>query len=253
MRVGGIEVARILGIRLRLDLSWFFVLFLLTWTFATFDFPFRQPGFAPPAYWGLGFAGALLLFASVLVHELAHAVTARARGIPVEGITLFIFGGVAEMRMEARRPVDEFVLTIVGPLASLLLAAAFWVAGIGLAGFEGPFALGGVLLAITLARLNLILAVFNMVPAFPLDGGRILRSVLWQATGDLVRATRWAAWVGRLFGWTLIAWGAWMFLVPGARLAGAWAAFLGWFLAGAARSALARNRMRAEDEGSPGG
>lgn len=241
MRLGGFEVARILGIRLRLDWSWFAVLLLLTWTFATFDFPFRAPGLVPEVYWMLGLVAALLLFASVLIHELAHALTARRRGIPVERITLFIFGGVAEMRMEARRPIDEFVLTIVGPLASLALAAGFW--GIG----RGAMAAGGeatALLSMTLARLNLILAVFNMVPAFPLDGGRVLRSILWQLTGSLTSATRWAAGVGRVFGWLLVAWGAWLFMAAGARLAGAWAVFLGWFLARAAAGAVRDNRLR---------
>lgn len=241
MRLGGIDVARIFGIRLRLDWSWFAVLLLLTWTFATFDFPLREPGFLPAVYWGLGFAAALLLFVSVLVHELAHAVTARGRGIPVERITLFIFGGVAEMRMEAKRPIDEFVLTIVGPLTSLAMAGLFW--GLGRGATAGG-AEAAALLATTLARLNLILAIFNMVPAFPLDGGRVLRSVLWQITGNLTRATRWAAGVGRLFGWLLIGWGAWMFLFMGARLAGAWAAFLGWFLAGAATAAVRRHRVQ---------
>lgn len=241
MRLGGIDVARIFGIRLRLDWSWFAVLGLLTWTFATFDFPFRAPGLQPQAYWALGLSSALLLFLSVLIHELAHAVAARSRGIPVERITLFIFGGVAEMRMEARRPIDEFALTIVGPLASLALAGTFWLLG------RAALAVGlesALLLTATLARLNLILAVFNMVPAFPLDGGRVLRSILWQVTGDLTRATRWATRVGRLFGWLLIASGAWMFVVYGARLAGAWAMFLGWFLAGAAASAGRQNRLR---------
>jgi Zn-dependent protease len=241
MRFGGIEVARILGIRLRLDWSWFAVLLLLTWTFATFDFPLRAPGMAVLAYWLLGFSAALLLFVSVLIHELAHSVTARGRGIPVERITLFIFGGVAEMRMEARRPIDEFVLTIVGPLASLALAGVFW--GLG----RGASAVGSETLAMlstTLASLNLILAVFNMVPAFPLDGGRVLRSVLWKLTGSLTRATRWAAGVGRAFGWVLVGWGAWMFVVPGARLAGAWAVFLGWFLARAAGGAVEQSRLR---------
>lgn len=241
MRFGGIEVARILGIRLRLDWSWFVVLLLLTWTFATFDFPLRAPGLESGAYWLLGFSAALLLFVSVLIHELAHAVTARGRGIPVERITLFIFGGVAEMRMEARRPLDEFVLTIVGPLASLALAGAFWGLGRGAAAAgSGTLAM----LSTTLGHLNLILAVFNMVPAFPLDGGRVLRSVLWKLTGSLTRATRWAAGVGRLFGWILVGWGAWMFVVPGARLAGAWAVFLGWFLARAAAGAVERSRLR---------
>ena len=239
--VGGIEIARIFGIRLRLDWSWFAVLLLLTWTFATFDFPLREPGLESASYWLLGFAAAILLFVSVLIHELAHATAARGRGIPVERITLFIFGGVAEMRMQANRPLDEFVLTIVGPLSSLGLAGVFW--GIG----HGTLVAGGeasALLAFTLARLNLILAVFNMVPAFPLDGGRVLRSVLWRLTGDFGRATRWAAGLGRAFGWLLIGWGVWMFVAGGAQLAGAWAAFLGWFLAGAASSAVESSRHR---------
>ncbi len=241
MRFGGIEVARILGIRLRLDWSWFVVLLLLTWTFATFDFPLRAPGLEASAYWLLGFSAALLLFVSVLIHELAHAVTARGRGIPVERITLFIFGGVAEMRMEARRPIDEFVLTIVGPLASLALAGAFWGLGRGAAA-AGADTLA--MLSTTLGHLNLILAVFNMVPAFPLDGGRVLRSILWKLSGSFSRATRWAASVGRLFGWVLVGWGAWLFVGPGAHLAGAWAVFLGWFLARAATGAVARVRLR---------
>lgn len=239
--IGGIEIARIFGVRLRLDWSWFAVLLLLTWTFATFDFPLREPGLESGSYWLLGFAAAILLFVSVLIHELAHALAARGRGIPVERITLFIFGGVAEMRMEATRPLDEFVVTIVGPLSSLALAGAFW--GIG----YGALAAGGessALLSFTLGRLNLILAIFNMVPAFPLDGGRVLRSVLWRMTGSFMRATRWAAGLGRGFGWLLIGWGLWMFLVEGAALAGAWAAFLGWFLAGAASTAVEKSRHR---------
>lgn len=240
MRLGGVEVARLFGIRLWLDWSWFAVVVLLTWTFATYDFPVRQPGWETTTYWVIGFAATLLLFVSVLVHELAHALVAQARGIPVERITLFIFGGVAEMRMEAQRPIDEFALTIVGPLASLGMSGFFWV-GSRLAWSAGWEAL--MLLSGTLASLNLILAIFNMVPAFPLDGGRVLRSLLWSVTGDIIRATKWAAWSGRLFGWGLIAIGAWLFM-GGGRMAGLWAAFLGWFLAGAASSALAYNRRR---------
>lgn len=245
MILGGVEVARVFGIRLRLDWSWFAVLVLLTWTFATYDFPIRQPGLETGTYWAVGFAAAILLFVSVLVHELAHALVAQARGIPVERITLFIFGGVAEMRMEAQRPIDEFILTIVGPLASLGMAGVFWVATriAWAAGWEAMVLLGG-----TLASLNLILAIFNMVPAFPLDGGRVLRSILWSLTGDIGRATRWAAWCGRLFGWGLILLGAWLFS-GGNRMAGLWSAFLGWFLAGAARSALAHNRRRSVPNG----
>ena len=239
MRTGGIDAGRILGVRLRLDWSWFVVLVLLSWSFARLDFPFRAPGFSSGAYWLLGVAMSLTLFASVLVHELAHAVAARSRGIPVDRITLFIFGGVAEMRMEARRPIDEFVLTIAGPLASLGLAGLFTAVGwgTGAAGWITASSLAG-----TLAQLNLILAVFNMLPAYPLDGGRVLRAGLWQVSGDLRFATRWATTLGRLFGWLLVGWGAWMFFVAGARLAGGWAMFLGWFLASAAAGAARRNR-----------
>ncbi|TFG61873.1 MAG: site-2 protease family protein [Gemmatimonadales bacterium] len=239
--LGGVEAGRLFGVRLRLDWSWFAVLILLTWTFATFDFPFRIPGLEAPVYWVLGLSAALLLFMSVLIHELAHALVAQARGIPVERITLFIFGGVAEMRMEAQRPIDEFVLTIVGPLSSLALAGVFHAGALGAAavGFDSA-----ALLAATLAQLNLILAVFNMVPAFPLDGGRVLRSVLWKLTGNLTAATSWAAGVGRLFAWALMGLGVWQFLI-GRTLAGLWAVFLGWFLAGAATSAVRNNRLRA--------
>jgi len=233
---GGIEAGRLFGIRLRLDWSWFAVLVLLTWTFA---FQFGQVH-AAPTNWLLGLAAALLLFVSVLIHELAHALVAQTRGIPVERITLFIFGGVAEMRMEAQRPIDEFVLTIVGPLSSLALAGLFHLgaAGAATAGFGATQ-----VLAETLAQLNLILAVFNMVPAFPLDGGRVLRSILWYLTGSLTKATSWAAGVGRLFAWGLMGAGAWLFFT-GNTLAGLWAIFLGWFLAGAASSAVRNNKLR---------
>lgn len=247
MRTAGLDAGRVLGIRLRLDWSWFVVLLLLSWSFARLDFPFRAPGFSDGTYWVLGVAMSLVLFASVLVHELAHAVAARSRGIPVARITLFIFGGVAEMRMEATRPIDEFVLTIAGPLASLALAGLFAALGAGAEAAGAPTASS---LSWSLSQLNLVLAVFNMVPAFPLDGGRILRAALWQLTGDLRRATRWATAAGRLFGWLLIAWGVWMFVALGARLAGGWAMFLGWFLAGAAASAARRNREREEVEGA---
>ncbi len=238
MILGGVEVTRLFGIRLRLDWSWFAVLALLTWTFATFDFPFRAPGMETVTYWILGFAAALLLFVSVLVHELAHALVARARGIPVERITLFIFGGVAEMRMEAQRPIDEFVLTIVGPLASLALAGVFSLIAFVATGSDALL-----LLAATLAQLNLILAVFNMVPAFPLDGGRVLRSILWRLTGNLTTATTWAANIGRLFAWALMGLGVWLFLA-GRSIAGLWAVFLGWFLATAATRAMEHNQVR---------
>ena len=240
MRLGGFRAGRLLGFRIRIDYSWFVVLVLVTWTFASWQFPVDLPGRSRAAYLAMGFSGALLLFLSVLLHELAHSVVARSRGIDVAGITLFIFGGVAEMRREPDRALDEFLLTIVGPLSSLALAGVFTVlarvfGNLGLAPAE--------VVAGTLAMLNLVLAIFNMVPAFPLDGGRVLRAVLWKITGDPVRATRWATWVGRGFGWLLIAYGFFLF-VSGVQFAGIWGIFLGWFLTGAATSAAQQNELK---------
>ncbi len=240
MRLGGFRAGRLLGFRIRIDYSWFVVLVLVTWTFASWQFPVDLPGRSRAAYLAMGFSGALLLFLSVLLHELAHSVVARSRGIDVAGITLFIFGGVAEMRREPERALDEFLLTIVGPLSSLALAGVFTI----LARSFGNFGLApAAVVAGTLAMLNLVLAIFNMVPAFPLDGGRVLRAVLWRITGDPIRATRWATWVGRGFGWLLIAYGFFLF-VSGVQFAGIWGIFLGWFLAGAATSAAQQNELK---------
>lgn len=248
-------VGRWLGFRIRVDVSWFVVLALVTWTFAAWELPGRLPGLPPVAYLALGFAGALLLFLSVLLHELSHSVVARARGIEVQGITLFIFGGVAEMTSEARTPGDEIALTAAGPLASLLLAGVFGLAA------RLAFALGAppvATLAGVLSMLNLVLAAFNMVPAFPLDGGRILRAGIWKATGNLGLATRWATGIGRAFGWLLISGGLLLFLASfrlaglhGAQLSGVWMILLGWFLNSAAASAARYDRVRRGLEGVP--
>ena len=245
MLMGGFRAGRFLGFRIRIDYSWFVVLALVTWTFARWQFPLDAPGLGTATYLAMGLSGALLLFISVLLHELAHSVVARARGIEVAGITLFIFGGVAEMKQEPSRPLDEFLLTIVGPLSSLALAGVFY----GLARLFpllGSDAAG--LVAGTLASLNLILAVFNMVPAFPLDGGRVLRSILWKATGNASLATRWATWIGRGFGWLLTLFGIYLFM-RGATLAGVWGILLGWFLTSAATSAAKQDALKTALEG----
>ncbi len=238
--MGGFGVGRLLGFRIRIDYSWFIVLALITWTFATWQFPHELPGLSGPTYFVMGFSGALLLFLSVLLHELAHSVVARSRGIPVAGITLFIFGGVAEMGREPERPLDEFLLTIVGPLSSFGLAAGFLALArlFPVLGWPAPAIVAG-----TLAMLNMVLAMFNMVPAFPLDGGRVLRSILWRITGDSSLATRWATWIGRAFGWLLIAYGLYLFM-RGLQLAGIWGILLGWFLTSAATAAARQDAMR---------
>jgi Zn-dependent protease/CBS domain-containing protein len=239
--IAGIRVGRILGIDIRLDVSWFVVFLLVFWTFAQAVFPHRVPGYGTGVYVAMALAGALLFFASVLLHELAHSAVARARGIPVEGITLFIFGGMARIRSEAESPRDEFLITIVGPLSSAaigfaLLAFAAAGAGVGL-----PASVTGV--AGYLAVLNFALAAFNMIPGFPLDGGRLLRSLVWHLTGDLRKATRWASYTGRAFGYLLIALGI-LNLFGGGLVGGMWFIFIGWFLAQAAEASYRQLILR---------
>ncbi len=238
--LGGFGIGRWFGFQIRIDYSWFVVFFLVVWTFGE-EFARQMPGYGRLAYYGMGAVAGLVFFLSVLLHELGHSVVARSRGIEVEGITLFIFGGVAQTRMEARRALDEFLLTIAGPLTSLALAAAFWgvAEGVGALGWPEPLAR----VATFLAVLNLVLAIFNMVPGFPLDGGRIFRSVVWAVTGDLEKATRWATLGGRAFGYLLIAFGA-VQLVVGATLAGLWSAFIGWFLSTAASASYRQFAVR---------
>lgn len=239
--LGGFRLGRWFGFEIRIDASWFLVFGLVVWTFSELEFPRQLPGHGPVLYYAMGVLGGLVFFLSVLLHELAHSAMARRRGIEVEGITLFIFGGVAQTSMEARRPLDEFLLTIVGPLTSLALAAGFKLLQMGADAFGWPAAIGVV--AGFLAFLNLVLAIFNMIPGFPLDGGRIFRSIVWAITGDLEKATRWATWGGRIFGYTLIAFGV-VQLFFGLLLAGLWSAFIGWFLSSAAAGSYRQFRIQ---------
>ncbi len=238
---GGFRIGRWFGFPIRIDVSWFVVAALVVWTFSASEFPLRLPGQSRPVYLAMGTAAAVLFFLSVLLHELAHAVVARARGVTVDGITLFIFGGIAQAREEAKRPLDEFLLTAAGPLSSLALAGVFFVLGRA-AGAVGAPAPAATVLEF-LAVLNLVLAVFNMIPGFPLDGGRIFRSLVWAATGDMRRATRWASWGGRLFGGALIGLGV-AALAYGFVLGGLWSAFIGWFLMSAARTSYRQFELR---------
>ena len=238
---GGFRIGRWLGFPIRIDYSWFLVAALVVWTFSFSEFPLRLPGYAQSTYLAMGIAASVLFFLSVLLHELGHAVVARQRGITVEGITLFIFGGIAQASEEASRPLDEFLLTAAGPLTSLLLAGAFYAA-------EALTRLGGVpdpLVTVFgfLGLLNLVLAIFNMIPGFPLDGGRIFRSIVWAVTGDMRRATRWATWGGRLFGMSLIALGLYG-LTVGLLLPALWAIFIGWFVAHAANTSFRQFELR---------
>ena len=237
----GFSIGRWFGFNVRIDYSWFVIFALVLWTFSARVFPLEVPGYSTVAYASMGLVGTLLFFLSVLLHELSHSAMARRRGIEVEGITLFIFGGVAQTSMEAEEAIDEFLLTVVGPLSSVALAGLFWALSIG-ADF---FALGEPTIAVAtyLAWLNGILAAFNMLPGFPLDGGRIFRSTVWHFTGNLEKATRWASRGGRVVGYLLIGLGLFE-LFMGELVGGLWSAFIGWFLSNAADASWRQFRAR---------
>jgi len=225
------RVARIAGIEVRIDSSWAVIALLITYSMYL-RLSIMYPELSGGGAVGLAVVSAVLFFGSVLVHELAHALVAQARGIRVQDITLFLFGGATRAKVDSRGPGDEFLIAVVGPLTSGLLAALFGIiAGFGRDALSAPLAgtLG------YLAWTNLLLAAFNLVPGFPLDGGRLLRSAIWKTTGSLARATRIASVAGQAVGWLLVAAGV-ASLLAGDLAGGIWFAFIGWFLVQAARS-----------------
>jgi Zn-dependent protease/CBS domain-containing protein len=235
---GSLSLGRILGIPIRLHVSWFLIAGLVTWTLAAGYFPQENPGWTPTTYWVVGAIASLLLFASVLLHELGHSVLALREEVPVKSITLFAFGGVAQIGREPPTAGAEFRIAIAGPLTSLGLAAVFGSLGALLADYA--------LLATPLAylgRINLLLALFNMIPGFPLDGGRVLRAALWHFGGSLRNATRWASRVGQAIAFLFISLGAIQFLLGGLAN-GLWFAFIGWYLNGAARASYQQAALR---------
>ncbi len=226
---GSLVLGEIRGIRIEIHYTWLIVFVLVAWSLAAGVFPRLVPGLSGGGYVTLGAVGTLLLFGSVLLHELSHSLVAQRLGYRVRSITLFIFGGVAAMEGEARRAGDELLIAAAGPVMSLVLAALFFGLGLGTA---DPAT--GALFGYS-AYANLALAVFNLLPGFPLDGGRIFRAVLWLAWGDFYRATDVASLVGQGIGWLLV--GAGFFLaLSGDILGGIWLAFIGWFLNNAAES-----------------
>jgi Zn-dependent protease/CBS domain-containing protein len=233
------RVARIAGIEVRIDSSWAVIALLITYSMylrVTLVYPDIPTGEAV----ALGILGAVLFFGSVLVHELAHALVSQARGIRVQDITLFLFGGATRARVESRGPTDEFLIAVVGPLTSGALAVLFWIiASVGRDVLPTPLAgtFG------YLAWVNLLLAVFNLIPGFPLDGGRVLRSAIWRATGSFARATRIASMSGQAVGWLLVALGV-VSLLAGNLAGGIWFAFIGWFLVQAARASYQELQLR---------
>ncbi len=231
---GSIHLGHIAGISLDINYSWLIVLVLLTVSLAINWFPQAAPGYSSGTYWGVGFLSAILLFVAVLAHELAHSLVARARGLPVKSITLFIFGGISNLEQEPTKPGVEFQVTVVGPLSSLIIAAICWVIALALRGAPLIGAVFGYL-AIT----NGLLAFFNLIPGFPLDGGRVLRALLWKFTGSLRTATRWATRVSQAIAFLFILAGIWLFF-SGNLLDGLWLGFIGWFLLSTAQAANAQ-------------
>ncbi len=230
-----ISLGAIAGIRVGVHYSWFLVLGLFSWYLSQrllpdgYLLPGADPGWTTATYWATGTVVALLLFASVLVHEFAHSFVARARGFPVEGITLFLLGGVSNLGREPSNPRDEFVISAVGPATSLLLSGLLGIVDLVSPGDATPFT--AIIRSVWVT--NLMMAVFNLLPAFPMDGGRVLRSVVWAITGSMATATKFASRGGQVIGILLIALGVFEVL-EGNVSAGVWSGFIGWFIFNAA-------------------
>jgi Zn-dependent protease/CBS domain-containing protein len=229
---GSLRVGQIAGIDIYINISWIIILVLLTWSLAVNWFPSIYPHWSVSTYWITSLIAAILLFVSVLLHELAHSIVARARGLPVHNITLFIFGGISNIEQEPTSPGVEFQMAVVGPVVSILIGIVCYLLLLPIRGVNSPVA--GILgyLAIT----NVALGIFNLIPGFPLDGGRVLRSIVWRITGSLRKATRVATIVGEVLAYLLILAGIWLFFT-GDIIGGIWTGFIGWFLLISARAA----------------
>ncbi len=238
-----LRLGRLFGIPLEVDASWLFVFLLVAATLTTSYFPVALPDQAPVVYVALGLVTAVAFFGTLVLHELAHSLVARAGGLRVSKVTLFVFGGVSQLEDEPKSPGSEFLMAAAGPFMSLLIGAGCWVLAI----------IGGLVKAPEwmlvpldyLAIINVALAVFNLLPGFPLDGGRILRAILWAATRDITRATKWASRSGQAIGTTLIA--VSVFGVLNGTFDFIWLAVMGWFMStlavGAYRQQLTRARL----------
>ena len=228
----GWRIGRLAGVDLAIHPSWLVIAFLITYSLAVAQFPEQFPGWSVAQYWLVGAATAFLFFASVLAHELSHALVARRFGLRVRGITLFIFGGTTSIDSDSRSPREEALIALAGPATSILLGAAF--IGLG-ALIDQPQASA---LVGWLGVINIILGVFNLIPGFPMDGGRVLRALLWRLRGDRLAATRGAALVGRGLSYLLIALGVLWALSPGGLFAGIWLVLIGLFLLNAAEATV---------------
>jgi Zn-dependent protease len=235
-----LTIGAVAGIPIKLHFNWFLTAALVAWALSAAYFPQTHPGWQTQTYWLVGTASAALFFLSVLLHELGHSITAQREGVEVNSITLFVFGGVAHIADEPPTAGAEFRIVAAGPLTSLFLAALF--STVGWAGILGPLLSGA---AVYLGQMNVVLALFNLLPGFPLDGGRILRSALWKWMGDFRRATHWASRAGVGLSLAFIALGVGL-IVWGDLFSGGWVAFVGWFLGTAARDGYREAETQAE-------
>jgi Zn-dependent protease/CBS domain-containing protein len=238
------RLGKLFGIPVNIDASWLLIFIWVTWGLAGSYFPSRHPLWSAGLSWGMGVVASLLFFGSVLLHELGHALVARAQGTPVREITLFIFGGVAQISDEPATPGREFRMAVIGPLISLALSGLFALLHLATRRVSEPLSE----LGLFLGGVNLSLGLFNLIPGFPLDGGRVLRSALWGARHDLARATRWASWVGQAVAYMFVVIGI-VRIIGGAWLDGLWMAFIGFFMDNAARSSVYQFTLRRLLEG----
>jgi Zn-dependent protease/predicted transcriptional regulator len=241
-----ISLFTLFGFQVKIDLSWLVLAVLITWSLAQGFFPYYFKGLSSATYWWMGVAGAIGLFFSIIFHEMSHSLVARRYGLPMKGITLFIFGGVAEMEDEPPSPQAELMMALAGPFASLVLVGIFLALDVIGKGAGWPASVLGIIYYIWF--INGILIVFNLIPGFPLDGGRVLRSILWRAKNDLRWATRVASRVGAGFGMVLIILGI-LSVLFGNFIGGMWYFLIGMFLRAAASGSYQNLLMRQALEG----
>ncbi len=249
------KLVRLVGIPIYVDASWFIILALITWSLAN-GFPQVVHEYFPDAaavespyqFWIMGLIAAVAFFVCILLHELGHAIVARSRGMRIRGITLFLFGGVADIGEEPPSALTEFMVAVAGPIVSLNLAVGLWL--VATVGYHLGWPISLVVVLGYLAAINAIVLVFNLIPAFPLDGGRVFRSILWGVSGDERQATHWASLIGQGFAWLLIAWGVFE-LFSGNIIGGIWSGLIGLFLNNAARTTYQQLLIRQALAGEP--